>query len=44
MPDLLLPGNIRCLFACCKLSADVGNGNGVAELLNDPLYRLGLFG
>ncbi len=44
MPNLQLPGNIRCFFACCKLTADICSGNGMAELLNDPLFRLGLFG
>jgi hypothetical protein len=37
-PALL--SNIRRLFAFCKLTAKIGSGNRMAELLDDPMHRL----
>ena len=44
MPNLLFAGNIRRLFGFCKLMVDIRSGNGVAELLYNPLHGLRLFG
>jgi hypothetical protein len=43
MPDLLFPGNIPRLFGFCKLTANIRNGNWMAELMDDPMNCMLLF-